>query len=108
MEKLGRILLVMMPLSAFGPEIPRNAKFVNSALDASLSAIEEELSKEYVMPTRLSELCSVEPREDGGVVVAHPCVDVESFARPSEVIGDVIETNNRTFETADTAVQADA
>ena len=45
-REAGDDLLVMMPVSAFGPEMPRNARFVNRALDASLSAIIEESSKE--------------------------------------------------------------
>ena len=46
MEKLGKILLVMIPSSALGPEIPRNARNSNRFLDAVLSASSEERSNE--------------------------------------------------------------
>ena len=45
-EKLGRILLVMIPSREFGPLIPRNARSVNKIFDASLTATMDELSKE--------------------------------------------------------------
>ena len=35
-EKLGKILLVMIPFTAFGPEIPRNAMKSNRVFDAVL------------------------------------------------------------------------
>src|SRR5580700_9016593 len=54
-EKLGKILLVMIPSSALGPEIPRKARNSNRFLDAVLSASSEDRSNEYVTPTRLKE-----------------------------------------------------
>src|ERR1700691_6418030 len=54
-EKLGKILLVTIPISAFGPEIPRKAKNSNKFFEAELRASSEERSNEYVMPTRLNE-----------------------------------------------------
>ena len=36
-EKLGKILLVMIPFTAFGPEMPRNAMKSNSVFDAVLN-----------------------------------------------------------------------
>src|SRR4029077_17038757 len=47
-EKLGKILLVMIPFSALGPEIPRKARNSNRFFDAVLSASNEERSNEYV------------------------------------------------------------
>ncbi len=45
-EKLGRILLVMMPSSELGPLIPRNARSVNNIFEASLTATMEDRSNE--------------------------------------------------------------
>jgi uncharacterized cysteine cluster protein YcgN (CxxCxxCC family) len=45
-EKLGKILLVMIPCNAFGPEIPRNARNSNRFLDAELNASSEDRSNE--------------------------------------------------------------
>src|SRR5207253_11498562 len=45
-EKLGTILLVMIPVSEFGPEIPRKARFWKRILDASLTATSEDRSSE--------------------------------------------------------------
>ena len=43
-EKLGTIRLVTMPSNELGPLMPRKARFVNSDLDASLTAVMEESS----------------------------------------------------------------
>src|ERR1700691_874670 len=45
-EKLGNILLVMMPSSALGPEMPRKARNSNRFFDAELIAASEDRSKE--------------------------------------------------------------
>jgi len=45
-EKLGKILLVIIPSRAFGPEMPRNAMNSNRFFDALLSASSEERSNE--------------------------------------------------------------
>ena len=54
-EKFGKILLVMIPFTAFGPEIPRNAMKSNSVFDAVLNGNRVVRTNEYVMPTRLNE-----------------------------------------------------
>src|SRR6266700_2360129 len=45
-EKFGKILLVIIPLTAFGPEIPRNAMKSKRHLDAVLRAIKLDRSSE--------------------------------------------------------------
>jgi len=45
-EKLGKILLVMIPFTAFGPEIPRKAMKSKRLLDAVLSGIRVDRSSE--------------------------------------------------------------
>src|SRR5580765_7397823 len=54
-EKFGNILLVMIPFTAFGPEIPRNAMKSNNVFEAVLRGIRVDRSNEYVIPTRLNE-----------------------------------------------------
>src|SRR3984957_202776 len=54
-EKLGKILLVMIPCKALGPEMPRNWMNSNRLLEAVLNASSDVRSNEYVMPTRLNE-----------------------------------------------------
>src|ERR1700733_2859993 len=54
-EKFGKILLVMIPSSALGPEIPRKARHSTRFFDAVLRASSDERSNEYVIPTRLKE-----------------------------------------------------
>src|SRR4029077_14351514 len=56
-EKFGKILLVRIPDSALGPEMPRNARNSNRLLDAVLSAIRDDRSSEQVMPKRVNERC---------------------------------------------------
>ena len=45
LEKLGTILLVMMPSSELGPLIPRNARKSNNIFEALVSATMEESIK---------------------------------------------------------------
>src|ERR1700691_2082391 len=45
-EKLGKILLVIIPSSALGPEIPRKARNSNRFFDAELTAASEDRSNE--------------------------------------------------------------
>src|SRR5436190_22044732 len=71
-EKFGKILLVMIPFTAFGPEIPRNAMKSNSVFDAVLNGNRVVRSNEYVMPTRLNERRSGQLSE-----VVKPALDCE-------------------------------
>src|SRR5262249_15583590 len=45
-EKFGKILLVIIPLTAFGPEIPRNAMKSNRVFEAVLKGSSVERSRE--------------------------------------------------------------
>ena len=51
----GNNLLVTTPCKAFGPETLRNAICSNSDCEAELKVVTEEVSNEYVSPTRLKE-----------------------------------------------------
>ncbi len=54
-EKLGKILLVMIPFTAFGPEMPRKAMKSNRFFEAVLSGSSVERSSVYDMPRRLKD-----------------------------------------------------
>ena len=45
----------MIPFTAFGPEMPRNAMKSNSVFDAVLKGSNVERSSEYVIPNRLKD-----------------------------------------------------
>src|ERR1700689_1009442 len=54
-EKLGKILLVTIPFTAFGPEMPRKAMKSNRFSDAVLNGSSVDRSSVYDIPKRLKE-----------------------------------------------------